>query len=248
VIVGTDGVLEGTTFNGGTGSAGTVFLLTPPKSGTGPWSETIIHNFTGGKDGSGPQSGLTLEKGLLLGTTCCGSEGTVFQLREIAGTWSKTTLFTFAKYAQGAFPAGVIVDADGVIYGTTSNGGSEGAGIVFSLTKPTEKGKLWTLTTIHNFTGGSDGGSPYSALTLGAGGVLYGTVTTGCAYGAGGVVAFTPPAVAGDPWTETIPYSFTGANDGSQPFAGLALVGSALYGTTAFDGAHGYGTVFELAP
>jgi uncharacterized repeat protein (TIGR03803 family) len=255
VVVGKAGVLFGTTFNGGFAivnkqpiSAGTVFQLTPPTGGAGPWTESIIYTFKGGADGGNPEGGLTNNNGLLLGATCCGTEGVIFEVHQSGSKWIKSNLFSFAGYPLGAFPNGLI-ESGGVIYGTTQAGGKGGAGIVFSLTKPTTTGKPWTLTTIHAYTGGTDGGSPYAGLTLGPGGVLYGTVTVGCANGVGGVVQFTPPTGTGQPWTETILYNFTGLADGGQPDAGLILgAGSALYGTTVFGGASGYGTVFKLVP
>jgi uncharacterized repeat protein (TIGR03803 family) len=248
VFIAASGTLYGTTFGGGTG-AGTVFQLTPPISGVGSWTESVVYSFKGGKDGSGPLSGLIGKNGLLIGTTCCGTKGTVFELRESAGTWTKSPVFIFVTRSAGEFPGGLVLGAKSVLYGATSAGGSSDAGIVFSLTPAATKGKLWTLTTIHSFTGGSDGGSPYGSLIVGPNGVLYGTVTTGGAYGAGGVVEFTPPATAGQPWTETVLYSFTGANDGSQPDAGLVLgANNTLFGTTAFGGTADNGTVFELIP
>ncbi len=53
---------------------GTVFSLTPPSSMGGPWTETVLHAFTGsfagGSDGSYPLGGLTVGKnGILYGTT-----------------------------------------------------------------------------------------------------------------------------------------------------------------------------------
>jgi len=248
-----NGKLYGATFGGGTSSAGAVFQLTPPKK-SGPWSESVIYNLGGGKYGSGPESGVIVNKGNLYGATCCGTVGgTVFQLTPPAtkgGAWSNKTLYTFASYSAGAFPfGGLVIDGNGVLYGTTEAGGASGAGIVFSLTAPAQQGKQYTLKTIHAFTNGNDGGAPYGNLILGTGGVLYATVTAGCNYGAGGVLQFTPPATQGGAWTESVLYSFTGANDGSQPFAGVALgSNNALYGTTTFDGVAGYGTVFELMP
>jgi uncharacterized repeat protein (TIGR03803 family) len=44
-------------------------------------------------------------------------------------------------------------------------------------------------------------------------------------------------------------HSSTGTPDGSLSAAGLVVDGSGnLYGTTEFDGANGYGCVFELTP
>ena len=69
------GNLYGTTFDGGIGPLGgfgTVFELTPKADGS--WTETVLHRFTGGRDGAFPYSGLVL----MLPETCMGqltSEG-----------------------------------------------------------------------------------------------------------------------------------------------------------------------------
>ncbi len=243
--------LYGTTFGGGTNGAGTAFQLVPPVT-SGPWTESVIFNFGGGKkagqDGSGPQSGLLVTKGDLYGTTCCGTNGgTVFKLAPGKSGWTETVLHAFTSYSTGYAPyGGLVEDANGVIYGTTTEGGANGYGTIFSLT-PEPKG-AYKLTTIHSFTNGADGGSPYGDLLLGGGGALYATVTSGCAYSVGGVLEFTPPSGSGS-WTETVLYNFMGAADGSQPFGGvIADISGNLYGTTAYDGGAGYGTAFELIP
>jgi uncharacterized repeat protein (TIGR03803 family) len=47
---------------------------------------------------------------------------------------------------------------------------------------------------------------------------------------------------------EKVLYTFTGGNDGRNPYAGLILDDSGnLYGTTIYGGAYTYGTVFELS-
>ena len=42
-------------------------------------------------------------------------------------------------------------------------------------------------------------------------------------------------------------HSFQGGSDGSSPYAGLTVVGSALYGTTLLGG-YGVGSVFSINP
>src|ERR1700679_3691108 len=67
LVIGTNGVLYGTTQYGGSATAGsrcsqygatgcgTVFQLTPPSASGGTWTETILHSFTGQNgDGSVP--------------------------------------------------------------------------------------------------------------------------------------------------------------------------------------------------
>jgi hypothetical protein len=93
------GALYGTTNAGGMGGgpgAGTIFKLTPPSaevtplaSGTGPWTETTIHTFTGAPDAGGPLAALTPgPDGALYGTTYYSGTGTActFPNRSGCGT------------------------------------------------------------------------------------------------------------------------------------------------------------------
>jgi len=64
-----------------------------------------------------------------------------------------------------------------------------GWGNVFKLT-PSIGG--WTYTSLYDFTGGTDGGSPCGGVTLGANGNLYGTTIAGGAYNYGTVWEITP--------------------------------------------------------
>ena len=55
----------------------------------------------------------------------------------------------------------------------------------------------WIFTSLHDFTGGSDGGYPYSNLVFDASGNLYGTASQGgtsanCSGGCGVVFEITP--------------------------------------------------------
>jgi uncharacterized repeat protein (TIGR03803 family) len=62
------GNLYGTTQQGGINSNGVVFKLTP--SAGGRWKETVLHRFTGGRDGGHSSAGLVVDAtGHLYGTT-----------------------------------------------------------------------------------------------------------------------------------------------------------------------------------
>ncbi len=122
------GNLYGTTEQGGTNDAGTVFRIA--SDGT----ESVLYSFTGGADGADPSCGLVLDAaGNVYGTAPLSEadgDGTVFELRT-DGTL--TVLHAFAG-RDGANPAaGLIADAKGNLYGTAPEGGAHGYGVVFRL-------------------------------------------------------------------------------------------------------------------
>ena len=254
VVIGKSGVLYGTTASGGSLDLGTVFSLAPPASPGGAWTESVLHNFTGGGDGAVPYAGVVIGSGgVLYGATPAGGGssdfGTVFALTPPAspgGAWTETVLHAFTGGRNGAYPYGnIAIGKSGVLYGTTAHGGSSCCGTVFSLAPPASPGGDWTETVLHDFTGGSDGTDPYAGVAIGSGGVLYGTTYAGGSLGAGTVFALTPPASPGDPWAETILLNFSVAH----PY-GSVVIGNngVLYSTTSAGGNSGNGSVFSLTP
>jgi uncharacterized repeat protein (TIGR03803 family) len=275
VVIGRGGVLYGTTNSGGTGACsggcGTVFALTPPVSPGGPWTETVLHNFTGGPgDGASPITGVVIGSGgVLYGTTVGGGSagyGTVFSLTPPAGgpsgpsgTWSETVLYNFTGASDGSVPAaGVAIGKGGVLFGTTYGGGtgicSGGCGTVFALSPPESQGGLWTEIVLHSFAGGStDGAFPSAGVVFGSGAMLYGTTYSGGSVGYGTVFTLKPPGSPGGSWTETVLHNFAGGRDGAFPFAGVAIGSDGrLFGTAENGGSHacslGCGTMFRLKP
>jgi len=204
LVAGSGGVLYGTTYSGGTGSAcsggcGTVFSLTPPASAGAPWIEAVLYNFQGGSnDGANPFAGIAIGSGgVLYGTTSgggssanCGGAygcGTIFSLTPPAApgaSWTEAALHIFTGGSDGGLPyGGLVIGKSGVLYGTAEVGGSFGsplgfAGVVFSMTPPSTPGGSWTETVLHGFTG-SDGAFPFGGVAIGHGGVLYGTTNIG---------------------------------------------------------------------
>jgi uncharacterized repeat protein (TIGR03803 family) len=211
VVMGSGGVLYGTTVAGGTGTCdtsvgcGTVYSLAPPGSPGGSWTETVIYSFQSGSDGASPTDSLVIAPdGALYGTTEAGGGigrcgnfpsncGTVFSLTPPAspgGSWTEEVLFRFSDTDGGNPNAGVIVDDRGILYGTTMSGGSANAGTVFSLKPPSAAGGAWTETLLHSFTG-TDGVQPEAGLTFGGPGILYGAATYGGVDNAGTVFSVT---------------------------------------------------------
>jgi len=99
------------------------------------------------------------------------------------------------------------------------------------------------LKVVHRFNG-SDGAYPSANLIIDSAGNLYGTTENGGTFGFGTVFRLAPDAKG--EWSETVLHSFN-QNDGADPLDSLIFDGAGnLYGTTAFGGDAGYGTVFML--
>ncbi|HTC48737.1 MAG TPA: choice-of-anchor tandem repeat GloVer-containing protein [Candidatus Aquilonibacter sp.] len=81
LVVDGSGNLYGTMYTGGAHSGGTVFELSPVVGGS--WSETLLHSFGGGSDGTSPQGSLLYTGGAVYGATYLGGEsgyGTIYQI------------------------------------------------------------------------------------------------------------------------------------------------------------------------
>lgn len=233
---------------------GTVFKLSPPETGGANWTETVIHNFSGGADGANPRASLSVGvDGSLYGTTSLGGAGygTVFQLAppSMTGGRAETILHTFAgpSAGDGAEPDGtLLIGADGTLYGTTATGGDPLAlaGIAFSLAPPAGNGGTWAETIIHTF-GVVDGARPSGPLTLAQNGSLYGTTAKGGTDRIGTVYELMPSG--GETWTEIVLHSLS-ADEGSFATGGvLAGPSGVIYGETNRGPNQSYGAVFELA-
>jgi uncharacterized repeat protein (TIGR03803 family) len=200
------GNIYGMTSEGGPNQAGTVFELV--KSQGGAWKERILHSFSV-TDGDMPWYGSLIfdRKGNLYGTTSVGgsgSYGTVFELAPGTNGWTENVLHNFSGGEDGASPdAGVVMDSMGRLYGTTIEGGGRGdcyespgdtnlfCGTVFLLTPSSSESSAgsssgsWSISYLHRFTDGADGGEPTAPVVLDQRGNIYGVASQG---GSDGVV------------------------------------------------------------
>jgi uncharacterized repeat protein (TIGR03803 family) len=277
LIVDHSGNVYGATANGGRGrclrGCGVVFELT--KTNSGKWKETVLHSFTGGKDGGLPGAIFLDQAGNIYGAAEQGGNrkncpnfgcGVVFELIPAgSGKWKETVIYTFSGGSDGANPAsGLTSDGSGNLYGTTQQGGNQGdcqggCGVVFRL-MPNAGGR-WKQAVLHAFTGGKDGRYPFGTPVFDAAGNLYSTTEAGgnqgdCLFqGSGCGVVFELTPTSKGPWKETVLHTFTGGKDGSVPGPDLSLdVAGNIYSTAfsggitnCFGGGYGCGVAFKLA-
>jgi uncharacterized repeat protein (TIGR03803 family) len=272
------GNLYGTAANGGNLSVcfgsgcGVVFELSPNSSGG--WTETVLHTFSGGRDGAGPWTGLIFDAaGNLYGTAISGGNltasacapygcGIVFKLSpNSSGGWTETVLHAFTGGYDGGYPFGTLTfDAAGNLYGTTEGGANPicgynvtGCGVVFKLSPPVS-GSQWKENVLHAFHG-SDGNEPESGVVFDGLGNLYGMTafggeSFGCDGAGCGVVFKLIPTVSG-PWKFTGLHVFSDhqISKGFYPLGDLLLdVAGNVYGTASGGGTVGCGIVFKLSP
>ncbi|MBV8153652.1 MAG: hypothetical protein JOY98_04485, partial [Candidatus Eremiobacteraeota bacterium] len=192
-----NGMLYGTTYQGGRRNRGTVFEV----SLTG--KEHVLYAFAGGNDGSNPWSNLVAAGNVLEGTTFFGGGGTGCFMHDGCGTvFSVTTagverIIDHFKGSDGGSVQATLTDANGKWYGAATRGGSDcdadrvyGCGTLYTLNGS------GSIATAYRFKGGRDGAIPQGNLIL-WGGVLYGTTVVGggssaCNGGCGTVFALTP--------------------------------------------------------
>ncbi len=250
VTLGPDGNLYGTTVAGGGGSCdggcGVVFKLT---NSSGAWTESVIHSFTGGNDGSGPGSPVAFDaRGNVYGTTPTGGAngmGVIYELMPNAtGGWGLHVVHAFTGGADGGQGSAgkLLIDAYGNLFGVCTVGGVNGFGTVYEVSP--RQGQ-WQFTTLYAFKDQPDGALPYGAVVADKSGNLYGTTYYAGVNDQGTVYKLTRSNGA---WTETVLYSFKGGTDGAAPISNLVSDAAGnFYGTTSAGGAAcGCGVIFKM--
>ncbi len=156
-----------------------------------------MYSFTGGSDGGSPWGGVILSSNTLYGATYAGGSsafGAVFAVNtngmgfRLLHTFTALGIPSNANY-DGAAPNAGLVLSGSTLWGTAVGGGSFSYGIVFAVDTDGTG-----FTTLHDFSGGSDGALPAGGLIL-SGNILYGTALNGGTPGSGTVfnLALPPP-------------------------------------------------------
>ena len=243
--------LYGTTAGRGNGRGATVFAVNTDGTGfTNLYSFSATSTNSSGaytnSDGDGPEAGLILSGNTLYGTAAYGGSsgaGTVFAVNT-DGT-GFTNLHSFDGYpSDGYDPQAGLVLSGNTLYGT--------AGAVFAInTDGTGFTNLHSFSATSTNSSGtytnSDGGGPVAGLIL-SGNTLYGTAAYGGRFGNGTVFAVNTDSTGFTnlhSFSATLDPYYTNS-DGAGPVAGLILSGNTLYGTAAYGGSSGVGTVFAV--
>jgi uncharacterized repeat protein (TIGR03803 family) len=246
-LVALNGMLYGTTSQGGSGSGcatyngtcGTVFEVST--SG----KERVLYSFKGGTDGEVPVAGLVAVNGELYGTTYAGGGaksykngtyglGTVFK---VSTSGKESVVHRFQGTPDGAFPSCTLIALHGVLYGTTWGGGFNGTS---SKGRQVGSGTVFKMNisgkedVVYNFRNPGDGAQP-TAGVISVNNMLYGTTSTG-----GTNLYGTVYEVSTSGSKERV------LSDRVDDPSSLIAVKGVLYGTTV-DGGFNFGTAFKIS-
>lgn len=233
MIVGSDGLLYGTTSAGGPNDAGAIFSFNTATNTYTPVYYMNSGGFSGTwggvvEDPTGTLICMTSEGGL-------GSAGALFKYVISSSTATELVSFSFSN---GANPTGRLFKAsNGLFYGLTSSGGNNSGGILFSMDPTTN-----TFTVRQHFSS-TTGTVPLGALSESSG-KLYGLCSSGGIADGGTLFEYT---IASNTLVAKVDLSITSV--GTIPQNGLFKASNGkMYGNTSAAAANGLGAFFEYTP
>jgi uncharacterized repeat protein (TIGR03803 family) len=234
LTLGSNGNFYGTTSEGGSFSAGTMFEVTP----AGVF--TTVHQFCSQANCADPGAATNLV--LAPNGNFYGAGVNVFEITP-AGKYK--ALYAFCSQpncADGEGPGGALaLGPNGTIYGTTSAGGAGGQGTIFALSS---SGKEQTL---HSFAAAPDAvGNVANGVILGTDGNLYGSLYAGGTRAFGSIFKVTTSGH----YTTLVNFgACAGCDDSDEPEGALVQgTDGNFYGTTYMGGPSSLGNIFQVTP
>jgi uncharacterized repeat protein (TIGR03803 family) len=154
---GGNGWFYGTTYDGGTGDEGILFKYAPA-------SNTFVKllDYTGANGQSPWNSPVVAGADQLFGTVAIGGtngSGLIYRLQPSNDLVQE--VYSFSSSIGGLLFGNVSVAGDGQLYGMSSFGGQNFEGTIYRLDPSSGE-----LTTLHSFTGSTDGQTPRGDLLL----------------------------------------------------------------------------------
>jgi uncharacterized repeat protein (TIGR03803 family) len=234
VILASNGLIYGNTYEGGKYGYGTIFSYNPITGKDSVWK-----NFDYVNDGAYPIGGLMQSKsGLIYGTTPEGVKrfGTLFSLNISTGQFAVDYVF---DSVHGSFPWDAPYESSaGLLYGTTNSGGKYNDGVIFCYNPKTGKD-----TTCFSFDDSLHGQNPDCSLCLASDSLLYGMTNSGGSLGYGVLFGFNPKNYQ---CKNAVNFNDT---DGAYAFSNLIEgTDGKLYGMTEGGGIAGAGVVLSYKP
>ncbi len=205
---------------------------------------TVLHTFQGGTDAADPNSALIRDQsGNLFGTASYFMPGNGSAVFKVSPAGQESVLFAFTgSPSKGADPIGLLSGSNGDFYGVASGGGTQGDGLIYSLTSSGQQ------TVLYNFPNSYGGYSPTFNLARDKSrnfwGVTNDGVVSGTGYDGGTVYEMTPSG------QETVLYAFGPFFSGEYgPSSGVVFdaAGNA-YGETSDGGIYDAGDVYKITP
>jgi uncharacterized repeat protein (TIGR03803 family) len=229
-----NGYFYGMAARGGAEDNGVIFRMAT--NGTG---YTLLHTFraTNVNEGAIPWGGLTINSTNLYGMTYFGGVsnlGVIFRIN-LDGSGYVNLHHFVGKKGDGKHPKSDLLLDGGKFYGVTSEGGSNNAGVVFSMALDGSQ-----FRTLYEFTGKPEDAENPSGSLIKDGVYLYGMAFSG-ANKAG--VAYSVHTNGG---TLNVLKTFGGLSTGRDPFGAFVKSGSRIYGMTRYGGASNAGVLFSL--
>lgn len=261
VILGSSGVLFGTTANTSYSTGGLIYRATAD----GARPQTLYQLSGDHGDGYAPSAALVLgSDGYLYGTTTYSprvgnnynyGSGTIFRVRQDGSEFTNLHVFADATdstnyiNADGMHPNAALIEGeDGYLYGVTSRGGQFGMGTVFRIGR-----NGGGFQSLHQFAAldsssyNSEGARPAGRLLIAADGRLYGVTSAGGPDGLGTVYSLGTDSSGFEaiyPFSELD--SDSKNSEGAVPVGALAEAGDRIVGVTSSGGSSTYGTIYAL--
>jgi uncharacterized repeat protein (TIGR03803 family) len=224
-----EGNMYGAAGTGGAFNQGTLFKI------DSAGSLTVLHNFSGGTDGSGPAAApIEGTDGNFYGITS-GSNSVHPTIYQFKPSGNFATIYTYPDFGVLGYP--LLQSSNGYLYATAGDGDCG------TITKLTVAG---VVKSVRNFScTGSGPKGPDGSLIQASDGFIYGTTVGGGPSNAGSVFRLD-----GKKGSLTVLYNFGSVqNDGLAPQAGLVEGSDGnFYGTTLAGGSQKSGTIFKIAP
>jgi uncharacterized repeat protein (TIGR03803 family) len=231
-------LLYGVTSEGGFYNNGTIYEFDPLLG-----SVTAVADFESGNTGEGDVNIMQMApNGKLYGTSEYGGAFNAGTLFEFDPTTYGLNLIEAFTGTNGAVPkSGLTLATSGVLYGTTAAGGTNNAGVLFSI-DPSDFAPIITPILQSNYS--STGAYPVTPPVQHTNGKLYGVTPYGGTVGGGILYEF-------DPITKEyqVAYEFGNFPDGSRPEGSLTLHPNGfLYGMAQSGGLNGHGLIYQFDP